>query len=241
MISQATISMNDRKDNAQLHDQYLKNRYVHINDFLLLEDAKNIHRQFASQKTWNLVWNNNGEHTDMNLEEVERWPAEQQQQLVALINQQAKTNFQYFYAAIPIYDICYNDQSSNGFFNSIYELVNSAKFIEITREITGHSKIQFADVQATRYSSGHFLKEHDDNVDGKGRIAAYVLNLTPTWQEDWGGALVLNSEDQERQAHALFPSFNALNIFDVPRRHSVSLVTPFAGAARFSITGWLRS
>jgi Rps23 Pro-64 3,4-dihydroxylase Tpa1-like proline 4-hydroxylase len=38
----------------------------------------------------------------------------------------------------------------------------------------------------------------------------------------------------------LSPRFNALHLFKVPQRHSVSLVAPFAGAPRLSITGWLR-
>jgi Rps23 Pro-64 3,4-dihydroxylase Tpa1-like proline 4-hydroxylase len=36
------------------------------------------------------------------------------------------------------------------------------------------------------------------------------------------------------------PVFNALNLFRVPLLHSVTLVTPFAGGARLSITGWFR-
>ena len=37
------------------------------------------------------------------------------------------------------------------------------------------------------------------------------------------------------------PTFNALNLFAVPQLHSVSFVPPFAGALRFSVTGWLRA
>jgi Rps23 Pro-64 3,4-dihydroxylase Tpa1-like proline 4-hydroxylase len=36
------------------------------------------------------------------------------------------------------------------------------------------------------------------------------------------------------------PRFNALNLFAVPQRHSVSYVPPFAPAGRFAITGWFR-
>ena len=38
----------------------------------------------------------------------------------------------------------------------------------------------------------------------------------------------------------LMPSFNTLNILAVPQRHNVSLVAPFAGGIRLSISGWLR-
>ena len=40
---------------------------------------------------------------------------------------------------------------------------------------------------------------------------------------------------------ALTPRFNSLNIFAVPQLHSVSVVAPFAGQTRMSVTGWLRS
>jgi len=232
--------MNERKDNAQLHNQYLNNHHVHIEDFLKADIAKELHAKLLAQRTWNLVWNNDGKHVDMNLEEVQRWPAEQRQQLASLVNQQARNRFQYFYASIPIYDVCKNNSDDHGFLREIYNFVNSHQFIGFARELTGRQDIKFADVQATRYSNGHFLKEHDDNVAGKGRVAAYVLNLTPTWQADWGGALILNCE-QAHLAHALFPSHNALNVFEVPRRHSVSMVSPFANASRFSITGWFRT
>lgn len=107
------------------------------------------------------------------------------------------------------------------------------------RDITRSESITYADMQATRYSKGHFLTEHDDNVQGKNRIAAYVLNLTPKWRNDWGGALVFPNKNIPG-GQLFYPKFNALNIFSVPQKHSVSYVTPFAGEHRYSITGWFR-
>ena len=49
--------------------------------------------------------------------------------------------------------------------------------------------IEFADAQATCYTSGDFLNKHDDSAPGKNRLAGYVLNLTPAWNPNWGGAL----------------------------------------------------
>ena len=40
---------------------------------------------------------------------------------------------------------------------------------------------------------------------------------------------------------AFTPAFNSLNVFKVPAQHAVSIVAPFAGAPRLSITGWIRS
>ena len=36
------------------------------------------------------------------------------------------------------------------------------------------------------------------------------------------------------------PLWNSLSLFRVPQPHVVSLVAPWAGSARYSITGWFR-
>ena len=42
-------------------------------------------------------------------------------------------------------------------------------------------------------------------------------------------------------AEGYAPVFNALNLMAVPQPHLVISVSPFAGASRYSITGWLRA
>ena len=96
------------------------------------------------------------------------------------------------------------------------------------------------DAQATRYRPGHFLTQHDDHAEGKDRLFAYVLNLTPQWIADWGGLLMFLTDDGHVAA-AYTPRWNALNILKVPQPHAVSVVAPFARGARHSITGWIRS
>ena len=60
------------------------------------------------------------------------------------------------------------------------------------------------------------------------------------WRADWGGALQFFGPDGN-VSEAFTPAFNVLNVFKVPAVHSVAMVAPFAGASRYSITGWLRS
>jgi len=55
----------------------------------------------------------------------------------------------------------------------------------------------------------------------------------------WGGILQFIAEDGHL-AEGYAPSFNALNLFNVPQLHAVSYVAPFAQAGRFSVNGWLR-
>jgi Rps23 Pro-64 3,4-dihydroxylase Tpa1-like proline 4-hydroxylase len=110
----------------------------------------------------------------------------------------------------------------------------------MVRTITGDARPRFCDAQATRYAPGHFLTAHDDKDEAKGRLYAYVLNMTAGWTADWGGLLLFLDEDGH-VSEGYTPAFNALNLFRVPQPHCVSLVTPFAPRSRLSITGWIRA
>ena len=121
----------------------------------------------------------------------------------------------------------------------LIEFLNSSAFIGSDRRLTGDSSIALVDANATLYEPGHFLTRHDDAVDGKNRVAAYVLNLTPVWSADWGGILNFHAGDGH-VIEGYVPTFNALNVFRVPQMHGVSYVTPFAVAGRFSVSGWFR-
>ena len=105
--------------------------------------------------------------------------------------------------------------------------------------VTGEDRARYCDAQATRYRKSHFLTTHDDAVEGKDRLFAYVLNFTRDWRPDWGGELLFFDE-AGHVAAGFTPTFNALNIFRVPQPHAVSFVAPFAQAPRLSITGWIR-
>lgn len=230
---------NQRLDKKALIANFQQKGRVHIPDFLSTESAAKIHEVLTRQVEWNLAWNKNGVHQDLSYTAVLGWTKAQRDALQDAIHTQAENGFQYHYAAIPIYDIVLNKTMPGHFFNELYEFFNSDELIDFAREISGNAAIRFADMQATRYSAEHFLTEHDDDVHGKNRLAAYVLNLTPNWRNDWGGALVF-SEAENAVGEVFFPKFNALNIFTVPQKHAVSLVAPFVRAKRYSITGWFR-
>jgi Rps23 Pro-64 3,4-dihydroxylase Tpa1-like proline 4-hydroxylase len=108
--------------------------------------------------------------------------------------------------------------------------------LDLVRRVTGRGDINATSIQATRYRPGHFLNQHDDHNDRR-RAAAYVLNMTPHWRWDWGGALLF-SDRPGHISEGFLPAFNALNMFAVPQEHQVGFVSPFAGAHRYSITGW---
>jgi hypothetical protein len=117
------------------------------------------------------------------------------------------------------------------------EFVNSEKFLEVLGEITGEAGLTHSWLEATCYGKGCFLGGHDDKHNPQ-NVVALVFNLTPKWQLDWGGLLMLTYPD--RAPVIIPPAWNSLNIFTVPHDHLVSAVSPAATAKRYSLTGWLR-
>lgn len=226
-------------DIEQHRPVFTREGIVQVPDFLQAQCAEALYALLASQPEWNLVFNRGGEHVDLSYRDYSNWTDRQKSTLTDVVWSQAEVGFQYFYKTIPVYDIYIRNLLPGSELSKIYELVNSEAFLAMMRALVGDDTIAFADVQATSFERGHFLKEHDDNVQGKNRVAAYVINLTKDWQPDWGGLFhVFNS--QGGIDRSLVPAFNAINVFKVPRKHSVAYVTPFAGGSRFSITGWLR-
>jgi len=123
--------------------------------------------------------------------------------------------------------------------HALTEFLNSPEFMDFTKTITDEAEVIKIDGQATLYGPGHFLNAHDDAGDIKERRVAYVMGFSKGWSRDWGGQLLfLDGNDVTR---GFSPSFNTLSLFKVPREHVVTQVTNFAGAGRYSVTGWLRT
>lgn len=122
----------------------------------------------------------------------------------------------------------------------VYDALNAPAGLRWLRAATGEPRVAYVDAQATRYLPGHFLTQHDDDVAGKDRLFAYVLNLTPGWRADWGGLLLFTDGDGH-VSEGYTPAFNALNLLRVPQAHLVTEVASYAPAPRLSITGWIRA
>ena len=124
--------------------------------------------------------------------------------------------------------------------DDVLDWLNSPAVLDFLRTVTGDCRIDLVDAQASRYRPGHVLTAHNDVSAGKNRLYGYVLNLTREWRADWGGLLVFHGADGHVE-HGWVPAFNALNLFEVPTRHSVTQVASFAPRDRYSIVGWVRS
>lgn len=167
-------------------------------------------------------------------------PLAEQARLVAMAHEEATDGFQFIFdrlklgqaraMGLPIPEGLYD----------LHALFNSDDFLAFARRLTGDDRIVYVDAQPTRYLSGHFLNRHSDAHEDAGRLYAYVLNVSPVWRAEWGGLLMF-LDDAGRVTETFTPTFGTLNVFRVPQSHAVSMVAPFAGAPRYSITGWWRS
>ena len=117
--------------------------------------------------------------------------------------------------------------------------LNTQDVLDVFTEISGQ-KIVCASAQGTSYDKGNFLTRHNDVVPSEGRVYAYVLGMTEKWHPDWGGLLQFYRQDGA-PTESYAPVHNSLTLFDVNKIHAVTLVTLFAPARRYSITGWFRT
>lgn len=148
----------------------------------------------------------------------------------------ATDGFQYSYAALRIPGM--EEACDDPVLCQIADLVIEPSVMAVLTAITGVAEPRFTDGQVTAYGEGDFLTGHDDDLAGAGRKAAFVLGLTPQWRMEWGGLLMFH-ELGEPGFWGLVPQFNTLDLFAVPKYHSVSLVSPAAPRRRYAITGWL--
>ncbi|GJL91105.1 2OG-Fe(II) oxygenase [Hyphococcus sp.] len=234
------MKLNPKLDAQELSARFKRDSRISIAHILRDEDARALRKAIEQEPHRNMVFYANGRHFDIDGAGWRALGVEKKRTTEQIINAEAQKGFSYHYENLPIYDRWRQKSAMGSLLCEAVEFLNSEDFLSLMRRVTGFDDIAFADAQATLYGPGHFLTLHDDAVEGKNRRAAYVLNLTGDWSNDWGG--YLNFFDSEGNIEAAYkPAFNALNVFSVPAAHSVGYVAPFAGALRCSITGWLRA
>lgn len=213
--------------------------HVRLTDVFETGTAEVLHRHLASELEWWRVVNQGERTWDIGPESLAAMEKTGDGPLIDAVHNGARDGFQFLFDSVRVSDDAGERHARGLLLDRLIDMMNSEPVLAVMRQITGCDDVVRADGQATRYLPGHFLTGHDDDIEGKGRIAAYVINLTPVWRTEWGGLLQFHDETGDL-THALRPCFNSIHIFRVPQVHSVSLVAPFAGGARLSVTGWLR-
>jgi SM-20-related protein len=216
---------------------------LHIPDLFAPADAQAIHAALRDAVPWQQIFNAGERIYDIPPDVAAGLDDSQRADLEKAIFDGAREGFQFRFDSWRLSDALEAGQRRGGAVapvEAVWDFLNGEAFLDFARRLTGEPRIAFCDAQATRYRGGDLLTAHDDISEGKNRLFAYVMNFTPRWRPDWGGLLAFIDADGHI-SEAYTPAFNALNIFSVPQMHTVTQVTPFAGAERLSITGWIRA
>lgn len=238
----ARLSLAQGLDPGRLAPAFARFGRLHLPGVLPAHQARAVGAALAEATPWHKSMHIGGRSYDFALETLEAMPPERRADLEAALVEGGRNGFQYRFDAWRLSDLMEAGQRAGGSLaalEAVHDLLNGDAFLDFIRRLTGDDRPAFADAQATRYRAGDFLSVHDDGVEGKNRLYAYVLNFTPAWRTDWGGLLAfLDADGHVAEAYA--PTFNALNIFRVPQAHAVTQVASYAAGERLSVTGWIR-
>lgn len=233
-----TLSINPALDATALAQSFARAGRVQIADFLTPATAEALFAALRARDDWIQVINSGEKLFELSRTIRADMSEEQRTALDTAVYAGARQGFQFRYEAIRVPDDAAARIASADPLAALARFMSNGPVRDLLRVVTGEPGIAFADAQGTAYAPGDFLTAHDDAVAGKRRKAAYVLGLTPQWRPEWGGLLLFH--DDRHVSAGLVPSFNTLNLFRVPQRHSVSEVTRAAPHRRYSVTGWLR-
>ncbi len=233
------FALNPALDAEQIACAFARDGLVSVPGILEPDCAVSLQAMLRERGDWIQVIGGTEKLVELDRATRDALSAEQQAQLDLAVYAGARSGFQFRYEAIRVPDDEAERRASDDPLAAFARWWSSGEVRAFFRTVTRQPAIAFADAQATAYSPGDFLTGHDDDFPGKNRVAAYVLNLTPQWRMEWGGLIAFHDEGSV-QAHALMPDFNRLNLFRVPRRHSVTEVSRAAAYRRYAITGWLR-
>lgn len=232
----------DGKTDAQARAFAARGR-LHAPDFLTSPSAEAL-ADVLTGLAWTQSVLVNGKPYDLGPEALAALPPERALELDAAVGRGAREGFQYRFDTWRISDVAEaggaEAETAPPPLMALYDLLNGEAFLDWVRAVTGEPACAYVDAQATRYRAGDFLTAHDDDVDGKHRLFAFVLGLTREWRADWGGLLVFHDDDGHVEG-GYTPTFNSLNLFRVPQSHAVTQVASYVEAERLSVTGWIRT
>ncbi|MEO8115947.1 MAG: 2OG-Fe(II) oxygenase family protein [Phenylobacterium sp.] len=230
-------------DPAKLAPIFRQHGRLHLPEVFETAFAKTLGSALADLDRWERTLMLDGTVYDATLESLAEAPPDARPMIEALLAKGAAKDFQFEFDNYRLSDLLEAGMRRGGALQpleAVYDDLNSETFLRFIRALTGDQRAAYCDAQATRYRAGHFLNTHDDEVPGKGRLFAYVLNMTPVWRTDWGGLLLFQDADGH-VSEGYTPRFNALNIFRVPQQHCVSQVASYVSTPRLAITGWIRT
>lgn len=231
----AEPELNSNLDRTQLAEAFARKGRVHIRNLLTDAAAQRLLYALEHETPWRLMFNE-GEK----IRAFETISEEAHQRMAVAAWERAHSSFQYFHR---FYHLLLNRKimpSPDHYLTRLIAFLSGPHFLAFVREVTGMEAIVGpASTTATLYKPLDFLNVHNDRDPGGKRLAAFSLNMTPKWRPDWGGALQF-FDGNDHIVDGYLPTFNAMNLFRVPQRHSISQVAMFGGW-RYAVSGWLVS
>lgn len=234
------LHLNSDLDVNALACEYAEHKRVRVEGLLEKKGAKALHDFLDDHDQWWQLINTPDGLVELTRDMRAKMSEKKRAALDAKVYQGAQRGFQYRYEGLRVPDLTQLLAYNNDPLVQFARLMASEPMLNFLRAVTGCHELSFTDGHATSYGPGDFLTGHDDDVAGKNRLAAYVFGLTRVWKPEWGGLLLFHGPD-EATVNGLTPRFNTLDLFAVPQRHSVSVVTPSAPVRRYAVTGWLRA
>ncbi len=225
-------------DSQMLNQAFQTDRRVRIEEFLEADAANKLRLEIGASVDFQYACHLDGENVRLTEAELKAMSAGERTELNNRLMADAARGIGFFYGSKTLQSA--GEAQAVLLADTLFDFVNSKPVLSLIREISGDADIASADAQLTRYGAGNYLTRHVDDITGDNRRLAYVLSLTERWHPDWGGLLQFYERSGEpRDAWA--PGRNHLSLFDVSHVHSVTYVTPFAAAPRYSLTGWFRT
>ena len=228
----ALPELNPELDRAKLAEMFRRDGRIHIPNIFTDATARRLFYALEHETPWRVAVNEGAEHA-----EYEQLPPAEMHRITTAAWDRARSRFQFVYHRHRLTHSGEPYPNPSHYFGKFVSFLTSPELFGFMRDVTGMNAITWINGQATLYKPLDFLTLHDDNVEDDNRLVAYVFNMTPNWRPDWGGALQFY-DSREHIEEGYLPTFNALNMFRVPKLHSVSQVAPFGGL-RYAITGWL--
>lgn len=237
MASITDTMLNSDIDTAALAEQFRLDDRIRIRNILSADVAEKVATCCETKVPFDFIYHLDGKNRVTSASDMAATNLEEQKRMHQKLMQAASQGVGFLYGGYMMNRPGHAPDAELKILYDLYQYLGSEEGLTAFREITGIEELSGIDAQFTRYTSGHFLTRHSDNITEEGRRVAFVFGFSRKWHPDWGGLLQFYQNDGTPR-DAWLPEFNTLSLFDIRHIHGVSYVTPFAAAPRLAFTGW---
>lgn len=232
------LRINAQLDPVALNAELQETGRIQIPNFMEAATADYLYTLLKENRDWYITYNEGEENYESPMAEFQALDPAKKRQFMSRVLSSARQGFQFLFRQYYISRAVENGENPGHPLHAMMDFVNSESTLQWMRTLTGQEQIRRSDSYASLYAPGDFLTTHDDLHGSHDRVAAYVISMTKDWNPNWGGYLAFFDEEDNIE-QAFMPSFNTLNLFLIPQKHAVQMVSPFAGTMRTSYLGWL--